>query len=408
MADISSIVLPNDATMYNIKDSAARLRATTAIGYCTTAAGAKDKVVTLDPSTASSWSLEVGAMISVVFLNTSTYDGTYDVTLNVNSTGAYPVVSSETISNVTSSGISRSAMGAGRVPRGYRGPEGEQYTTSTYIFNGAYWICISCDKSTYVSDSLAMTPHLAFAECNTAAGTKDKVATITGTPYYCSEWNLSVGAMVFVKFANTNTYSATAANHITLNVNGTGAYDIYYGASNANTGTNTTAYGYKNYINCYVFDGDYWVFAGRNLDSNTTYSSMTEAEITAGTGTSVRLITPERLNIACFGPGTALSSDDDLNDPSVISVTIGNRYYGSSTQICNSVKHRPDYPHPTRTVFMIETKVTNKTTSGTRLLMTMYARNTETIETSIFYRSFDGTNWGSWKQVVDTVIADNT
>lgn len=264
MADISSIVLPNDATAYNIKDATARLRATTAIGYCTTAAGTKDKVVTLDPNTASSWSLEAGAMISVVFLNTSTYDGTYDVTLNVNSTGAYPVVSSETISNVTSSGISRSAMGVGRVPRGYRGPEGEQYTTSTYIFNGTYWICISCDKSTYVSDYLAMTPHLAFAECSTAAGTKDKVATISGTPFYCSEWNLSVGAMVFVKFTNTNTYSPTSANHITLNVNGTGAYDIYYEASNTNAETNTMAYGYKNYINCYVFDGDYWVFSGRS------------------------------------------------------------------------------------------------------------------------------------------------
>ena len=247
---------------------------------------------------------------------------------------------------------------------------------------------------------LKSTPLVTFGTCNTAAATKDKVVTITDTT-----WIRRVGSIVYVKYAHTNTYSATSTNHVTLNVNGTGAADIYYNTSNAPTGTQMYAYGTANRIVAYIWDGTRWCWIGHGADNNTTYSAITEAEIRAGTSTTSRLVTPARLNLALYGLGVALENGDDLNDSSVISTTIGNRYYGSTTTICNSIKHRPNYSNPTKIVFMIETVIT---TGASRMLMRMYTRNTDTNETNMFYRSYGGTAWGSWKQVTDIIVSDYT
>ena len=59
-----------------------------------------------------------------------------------------------------------------------------------------------------------------FATCSTAAGIKDKTVNVSGLKKV-------VGAAVLIKFTNTN----TAANP-TLNVNGLGAYPIYYKGTN--------------------------------------------------------------------------------------------------------------------------------------------------------------------------------
>lgn len=111
-----------------------------------------------------------------------------------------------------------------------------------------------------------------FATCSTAAGTKDKVATITPAT---TDFQLKAGVTVNVKFTNNNSYSATAANPITLNVNGSGAKNIYYANSATPTGTNTTAFGRANYTNTYVYDGTHWVWVSSSADNNSdTYNRV--------------------------------------------------------------------------------------------------------------------------------------
>lgn len=128
------------------------------------------------------------------------------------------------------------------------------------------------------------TSGIPYGVCSVAADTAAK--TVTVSPALDS---LSEGKSILVKF----TYSNTVANP-TLSVNGLTAKSIKrYGttapstsaASSWNAGT----------VWLLVYDGTYWQMGDW---INTTYSSMTEAEITAGTGTTARLITPARLKTA--------------------------------------------------------------------------------------------------------------
>lgn len=102
--------------------------------------------------------------------------------------------------------------------------------------------------------------------CATAAGEKSKIVT-------CANFVLYTGAIIAVKFTYTNTFSATTTDPITLNVNSTGAKNIYYGNTATPTGTNTIAFGTANYYNFYIYDGSYWVWINRSIDTNTTYSN---------------------------------------------------------------------------------------------------------------------------------------
>lgn len=120
-----------------------------------------------------------------------------------------------------------------------------------------------------------------YATCSTAAGTKDKVATLSSA----TGWELVAGTIVGVKFSNTNTYSATSSSHVTLNVNSTGAKNIYY-ASGLPTGTHTTAFGRANYINYYMYDGTNWVWLSSSSDNNTwtANSSSAAGYVASGSG----------------------------------------------------------------------------------------------------------------------------
>ena len=131
-----------------------------------------------------------------------------------------------------------------------------------------------------------------YGTCTTAAATQAKVATVD------SGFILSQGAMIAIKFTNNNSYSATATNPITLNVNSTGAKNIYYANSSTPTGTNTTAFGRANYINYYLYDGTYWVWVGSSADNNTTYSVMSKDEATTGTATASRVMRADYLKAA--------------------------------------------------------------------------------------------------------------
>ena len=116
---------------------------------------------------------------------------------------------------------------------------------------------------------------------------------------------LAPGSPVYVRFAITN----TAANP-QLNVNGTGAFPIFY--RNAALAAGTLA---ANRTYMFIFNGTQYEFVG-DVDTNTTYTNMTPAELIAGTLSTGRVISAQTLtewltgrfgisegNIVVVGPG---------------------------------------------------------------------------------------------------------
>ena len=131
-----------------------------------------------------------------------------------------------------------------------------------------------------------ITTSIYSGTCASAAADTTKIVA-------CSDFtDLKAGAAILVTFNTTNT---AAVGDLTLNVNNTGAKKIQY--INNGTRGNLSSAGYLKASTTYLFvyDGTYWV---AYFNYNTTYSSMTDAEITAGTGTTARTITPARLKTA--------------------------------------------------------------------------------------------------------------
>ena len=126
--------------------------------------------------------------------------------------------------------------------------------------------------------------------CESAASEQHKVVTVD------NGFVLKKGVSIAVKFSNSNTFSATSSEHITLNVNGTGAKEIYYSTSNANTGTNTAVYGNKNRYLYYTYDGTYWVWNSAGYLQS--YGVITKAQIKAGTETGSKVVRADYLNQA--------------------------------------------------------------------------------------------------------------
>lgn len=121
--------------------------------------------------------------------------------------------------------------------------------------------------------------------CSTAAATAAKEVTISSDQNFV----LNKGAVIGVKFTYTNT-----AQNPTLNVNGTGAKSIWFNTA-AITTDSLNRGGYANRYTYYIYDGTYWVWLNWGTDDNTTYSSMSVAEGTAGTATSQRVVRADYL-----------------------------------------------------------------------------------------------------------------
>lgn len=123
-----------------------------------------------------------------------------------------------------------------------------------------------------------------YGESSTPADTVQKEISIP------SITTLNVGQFIIVK----PTITSTVANS-TIKLNNFDAYPMRYNSSAITTSTDSVVWN-ANYPSIFVFDGSYWVFAGHGLDSNTTYSGMTQAEATAGTATANRVISAKVLN----------------------------------------------------------------------------------------------------------------
>lgn len=163
-----------------------------------------------------------------------------------------------------------------------------QYTSANYYSSGTrVWNAIG-NGSLY---ALSKDYFTYYGTCSTAAATKDKVATISDA----TNFSLRKGVIVGIKFSNTNTFSASAdAGYVTLNVNSTGAKNIWWNNTGTPTGTNTKAFGYANRTIYYMYDGTYWVFLSASTDDNSTgYLSYTATSV-GNTDTNIQYLIGKR------------------------------------------------------------------------------------------------------------------
>lgn len=155
----------------------------------------------------------------------------------------------------------------------------------------------------------AKAPHV--GTCATPAATAAKEATISD-----SNFSLYIGAVIGIKFSESNT-----ATNCTLNVNSTGAYQIYYNNA-VYTSDAETICGYANRYTFYMWDGTYWVWLNHGYEANSTYSSMSLAELQTGTATSNRSLKATILNQGIQGYATAIGTCDTNADVSAKVVTL--------------------------------------------------------------------------------------
>ena len=115
---------------------------------------------------------------------------------------------------------------------------------------------IAINSLNYNNDNYIFT--IPYGVCSTAAGTAAKTVQV-------ENFSLEEGAVVIVKFTNTNSASSP-----TLNVNGTGAKAIMrYGTTAASTSSSTSGWS-AGAVQLLVYDGTNWV---REYWSNSTYSN---------------------------------------------------------------------------------------------------------------------------------------
>ena len=113
-----------------------------------------------------------------------------------------------------------------------------------------------------------LAPGNYYGTCTGQAANQNKAVSVSSDQLFV----LKKGVLLAVKFDANNTYSATSSNPIKLNVNSTGNVQIYAYNTATSPGVNTTIYGEANYVNYYMYDGTYWVWAGHSCDNNTTYT----------------------------------------------------------------------------------------------------------------------------------------
>ena len=139
--------------------------------------------------------------------------------------------------------------------------------------------------------------------CSSAAGAQAKVATVG------NNFSLVDGVTVAIKFTNTNTYTATAASPVTLNVNNTGAKQIYYAASSTNAGTLAGVYGYADRYITYMYDAtnDVWVYVSHGYDSDTNTQIRVYRQ-TSGYNADYPLLVSRTATIGTAGTNSSYSA----------------------------------------------------------------------------------------------------
>ncbi len=178
-------------------------------------------------------------------------------------------------------------------------------------------------ESNYISTSSASGLVVAGTVA-TAASTAAKVATI-------SNYTLTTGDFLAITFTNGNSISSP-----TLNINGAGAKNIRLSNSNVDTTNFSLA---ASAVVLLYYDGNFFRAMGsqRLVDSNTTYSEITEAEIDAGTASTARALSGRRaayiINKSVNKTGGTMSGNLIVN----ADVTANAFYYNSDIRLKENI-----------------------------------------------------------------------
>ena len=218
------------------------------------------------------------------YLTQAQYDAAQQAgTLNANqlyltpdtgSSGGGGTLSSVGISNATNGGLSVSGSpltSDGSITIGH-----SNVLTSAQTTQAVYPIAI--DKNGHVSSygsAVTINPKTTwYGTSSTGATTQAKTVT-------CSGFTLETGAIVCVTFTNANTY---ASAKITLNVNSTGAKDVYY--NNAVTSSTNTLLWKAGETVIFVYSGSYFYFAGKSANKLSAFVNdsgyITSADVPEG------------------------------------------------------------------------------------------------------------------------------
>lgn len=158
---------------------------------------------------------------------------------------------------------------------------GQQYFNTTdnilYYYDGTNWVkSLDLSSNKINGTPLSTRSGYFYATSDTAAATVQKVVSIPSITV------LETGLMIIVQ----PTITSTVANS-TLKLNDFDAYPMRYNDAAITTSTDSVVWNAK-FPSIWVFDGTHWRFAGRGVDDNSTYSTMSVAEGTTGTATSAR------------------------------------------------------------------------------------------------------------------------
>ena len=164
---------------------------TTFFGTCSTTASTAIKVVTCD-----GFELTKGAIIGILFSTANTADVP---TLNINSTGSRTIYVGGSTLNATINVLKWSAR-----------------TMIYFMYDGSYFRYITSIAAG--DEEQPRGANTWYGTCSTADTTADKIVT-------CNNFVLTKGSLITISVSTANTVSDT----LTLNINSTGAKDIYKG-----------------------------------------------------------------------------------------------------------------------------------------------------------------------------------
>lgn len=207
-------------------------------GTCGTAAGTSAKVVTC-----SDYILQTGTIIGVLFTTANT---TATPTLNVNSTGAKSIYIGASTPDSTTNVLKWSAN-----------------TMIYFMYDGTYYRYITSISAGSVVSSRGANTW--YGTSSTSASTQAKTSTI-------DNFVLTKGSVVYITFSTANTYTSAK---ITLNINSTGAKDVYY--NNAVTSSTNTLPWDAGETLTFIYSGSYYYFVGKTKSSVTSVNNKTGA-----------------------------------------------------------------------------------------------------------------------------------
>ena len=231
----------------------------------------REKNVTI--SADQDFRLQVGTVINIKFEDDNSYSVTENnpITLNINNSGAKPIYYQDTGEYL------------GTEPTAY----GRQNHVNQYIYDGTFWVWTGSSVDNNTTYSTMSTNELLTGTADdqrvcTADNLKPGIIGLTGVGYgTCSteanvaskviiiadsNWRIRTGAIVGIKFTNTNT-----AQNPTFNVNDSGAKPVFSADSVVTTERLNTA-GNAGYVIYYMFDGTNWCFINWGIENDTTYT----------------------------------------------------------------------------------------------------------------------------------------